>query len=81
MPAGVRFSVNGEGDASTAPDEPEGNILEEKEVTSGNWSSTVIFLADGTAREDVKMLFQIRGARPTSLQLRGLTGHVSVQTE
>jgi type II secretory pathway pseudopilin PulG len=81
LPGGVRFSVNGETDSDSPPNEPEGNLLAEKEVQAADWSSAVIFLADGTAREDVKIVFQIRGARTTSLQLRGLTGHVSAQSE
>jgi hypothetical protein len=49
-------------------------------VSSDAWATTVVFLPDGTAREDVKITFQVRGARPTALHLRGLTGNVSVQT-
>jgi len=41
----------------------------------------VTFKPDGTAAEDVKITFYVRGAKPTSLQLRGLTGNVTVQKE
>jgi len=75
---GVRFSVNG--DAPPAS-EAANDSLEEKPVTGGNWAQAVVFLPDGTAREDVKMVFQVRGCKPTSLQLRGLTGNVTVQVE
>jgi type II secretory pathway pseudopilin PulG len=80
LPGGVRFTVNGEG-AVDLPDEPGSDSLEEKPVTTANWSPAVIFLPDGTAREDVKVEFRVRGCKPTSLQLRGLTGNVSVQAE
>jgi len=81
LPSGVRFSVNGEVTAETPPDEATGDILAEKAVSTSNWSTAVIFLPDGTCREDVKILFRIRGVRPTSLQLRGLTGNVTSQVE
>jgi len=80
LPAGVRFAVNGEG-GGELPDEPTTDTLDEKPVTTANWSTAVVFLPDGTAREDVKVTFTVRGCKATSLQLRGLTGNVSVQTE
>jgi Tfp pilus assembly protein FimT len=80
LPSGVRFSVNGESVAEL-PNEPDNDIIGEKEVTTSNWSPAVIFLPDGTAREDVRIVFRVRGVRSTSLQLRGLTGNVTVQTE
>lgn len=81
LPGGVRFSVNGEA-AEDVPEEAfEGNLLEEREVANADWATGVIFQPDGTSREDIRVLFQIQGARPTVLILRGLTGHVSVHTE
>jgi Tfp pilus assembly protein FimT len=80
LPAGVRFSVNGEV-AANMPDEPTTGTLEEKVVTNTNWMPAAVFLPDGTAREDVKVTFQIRGCRPRSLQLRGLTGNVTEHQE
>jgi len=79
LPGGVRFAVNGE--AVVAPPEEKIDSLEEKPVTASNWSSAIVFLPDGTAREDVKIYFHLRGARPTVLCLRGMTGNVSVLTE
>ena len=78
LPGGVRFTVNGEAAANT-PAEPTGDSLDEKPVTASNWSTAVVFLPDGTAREDVQVQFSVRGCKPTSLQLRGLTGNVSVK--
>jgi len=81
LPSGVRFAVNGEEPPSHVPAEPTKDTLAEKPVTSANWSTAVVFLPDGTAREDVQVVFTVSGCRPVTLQLRGLTGHVSVQTE
>jgi type II secretory pathway pseudopilin PulG len=78
LPGGVRFTVNGEG-AMTEADDASNDSFEEKTVTTSNWSPAVIFLPDGTAREDVKVEFRVRGCKPASLQLRGLTGNVSAQ--
>jgi Tfp pilus assembly protein FimT len=80
LPSGVRFTINGEG-SDVLPDEVPGDVLAEKPVTTSNWSTAVIFQPDGTAREDVKVTFRVRGCRPTSIQLRGLTGDVTVQQE
>jgi len=79
LPGGVRFAVNGETPAD-ASDEVN-TSLEEKPVSGANWTPAIVFLPDGTAREDVKMTFHVRGSRAVSLQLRGMTGNVSVQTE
>jgi Tfp pilus assembly protein FimT len=46
---------------------------------SGAWSDAVVFLPDGTAREDVDVVFQVRGARATLLHLRAMTGVVTVK--
>jgi len=80
LPSGVRFTVNGDGSAPSG-DEPAPDVVTEKPVTNTNWETTIIFLPDGTAREDVRVTFHVRGARTTSIQLRGLTGNVSVHPE
>ena len=80
LPSGVCFTVNGEG--SSEPTDDGKVSSEEKPVTGGvNWSPAGVFLPDGTARDDVKVVFHVRGCKPTTLQMRGLTGNVSVQTE
>lgn len=48
--------------------------------SSGEWSSLAVFLPDGTAREDVQLLFQVKGTPRTVLQLRAMTGAVTVHT-
>ncbi len=77
LPGGVRFIVNG--DPVANPPAPP-TIKEEDRKPSGQWSTTCVFNCDGTAREDVRIVFQVRGARPMLLQLRGLTGASSATT-
>jgi len=76
LPNGVKFTVNGD---PTSPPPPEVND-NGKQQSSGRWSTAVVFLPDGTAREDVKILFQVSGAKATEVHLRGLTGSATVQT-
>jgi len=77
LPSGVRFSINGD-PSSPPPPEVADNI--KQQAASGNWTTAVVFRPDGTAREDVKILFQVSGARATMVHLRGLTGTATVQT-
>jgi prepilin-type N-terminal cleavage/methylation domain-containing protein len=44
------------------------------------YTTAAVFLPDGTARDDVKIIFQVKGARPTAIHLRAMTGFVSVKT-
>jgi len=81
LPAGVHFSVDGESSSAAADDESDSFDLEEKPVHGDNWSTTVVFMPDGSAREDVRIVFSLRGVRPTALQLRGMTGDMAVETE
>jgi prepilin-type N-terminal cleavage/methylation domain-containing protein len=48
-----------------------------KAVASGGWKSVVVFLPDGTAREDVELSFGRPGLARVTLRLRALTGSVS----
>jgi type II secretory pathway pseudopilin PulG len=78
LPSGVRFGVG-----DKAPDEPPaetGNAKEEDQPPSNNWITGVVFLPDGSAKQDVTATFRVRGARPATLMLRGLTGTVTTQT-
>jgi prepilin-type N-terminal cleavage/methylation domain-containing protein len=89
LPAGVQFSLGANGN-SNGPEAPasappsggadSNGTGEDKTKASGNWTTGAVFLPNGTARDDVKITFQVRGVRPKTLQLRGLTGTVSVQT-
>lgn len=81
LPPGVRFTLNGSPqDASSLPEEPISTTQEKVDIPPDSWVPAVVFLPDGTAREDVRILFQIRGVRPTMLYLRGLTGTASVKS-
>lgn len=75
LPSGVHFSVNGN---ASSPPPDDARVKDVKTPASGNWSAAAVFLPDGTAKQDVRILFQIKGARPAELQLRGLTGTVQV---
>jgi len=81
LPRGVRFAIGDAAAAAPATHEPDRFDLGDEPVKGGNWSTTAVFLPDGTAREDVRIRFEVPGCRPLTLQLRGLTGDVSVETE
>lgn len=49
--------------------------------SDGDYQSVVVFLPDGTAREDVEVGFRSRGTRTLILRLRGLTGAVTSHWE
>jgi type II secretory pathway pseudopilin PulG len=72
LPGGVRFALNGEAPPASSSVADQGK--DENRKPSGNWDTVCVFLFDGTAKQDVKVVFQVRGARPVMLQLRGLTG-------
>ena len=40
------------------------------DVASSEWVTQAVFLPDGTARDDVEVRFQARGARTVVLRLR-----------
>jgi prepilin-type N-terminal cleavage/methylation domain-containing protein len=42
-----------------------------------DYQTVVVYLPDGTARQDVRMMFGLQGAETIGLQLRALTGAVS----
>jgi len=79
LPGGVRFTVNGEPVKDLPEDTSPPGKEEKTNYSSIEWNTAVVFLPDGTAKEDVHILFQVRGARPTRVHLRGLTGTVSVE--
>jgi prepilin-type N-terminal cleavage/methylation domain-containing protein len=75
LPGGVNFAVGGPADsgADPQPDPPAGG------ASPDSYANPVVFLPDGSAREDAEVIFQVRGARPTAIRLRGLTGIVTVK--
>jgi prepilin-type N-terminal cleavage/methylation domain-containing protein len=81
-------SGSGSGDASETPP----LIVEEeieKEVLfklgegsgggsdSGSWSTLVVFLPDGTCREDAEIRFELGGFKPMIIKVRAMTGIVT----
>lgn len=86
LPGGVRFQTvdengNYSGDGADTSDVPwtrPDQASQEAAPAPSAYSSPVIFLPDGTAREDVAIAFVVKGARRTTLQLRGLTGSTSI---
>jgi hypothetical protein len=49
-------------------------------VVDGAWTTIAIFMPDGSAQDDVKIALQSGGGKPTTLQLRALTGIVTIKT-
>jgi prepilin-type N-terminal cleavage/methylation domain-containing protein len=87
-----RFTaLSGTGRFRVAPDQTdsgsaavvEGSLPEG--VTFGGASAAdgsgepIVFLPDGTARDDADVVFQVPGTRGTALHLRALTGAVTVR--
>jgi type II secretory pathway pseudopilin PulG len=78
LPRGMRFntadvpagSISAKGEASSLPP---------ASVPPGTWSTKAVFFPDGTAREDVEIIFGAAGTREIMLRLRALTGAVTVR--
>src|SRR5262249_11194689 len=78
LPKGLRFS---------APDVPAdsgqaapGEIsLPEDSVPPDRWSTRTVFLPDGTASQDVEIVFGASGTMGLVMRLRALTGAVTVR--
>jgi prepilin-type N-terminal cleavage/methylation domain-containing protein len=80
----------GGGDASAPAGAPDAPLVFEDSLpkgirfasadsapAAGDWSPVAVFLPDGTARNDVEILFQARYCTPILLRLRALTGGVT----
>jgi len=84
LPSGVHFTVEG-GGCGGAPPDSSNDKDDGSRSASGSWTTGVVFQPDGSAKgtsgDDIKLTFQVRGARTTALQLRGMTGNVSVQVQ
>lgn len=68
LPKGVKFSDGGLANAGDPGD-------------SGGWTTVVRLQPDGSASQDVEIVFEAPGCRPLSLKLRALTGSVSVTSQ
>lgn len=80
LPKGVSFAVGAGGAPPAVAPSNNDNSTPIGQVDPGSWSTVTVFKPDGTARDDVEIVFNVKGARPTSVQLRGLTGVVTVKT-
>jgi prepilin-type N-terminal cleavage/methylation domain-containing protein len=75
LPVGVRFIINGQPGQLPSEDEP---LAAAQAPPSGQWDTICVFEPDGTARQDVRIVFQTSGALPTQIYLRAMTGVSSV---
>jgi len=79
LPRGVTFAngPGGGGGGGGAGGANPDTVLES--VSPTQYQSIAVFLPDGTARDDVEVCFNVRGAAPAVIRLRSMTGVVSVQ--
>jgi prepilin-type N-terminal cleavage/methylation domain-containing protein len=77
LPKGLRFS---------APEAPSGSqaqgesSIPKESISPDMWSSRTVFLPDGTARQDVEIVFGASGTMGIVMKLRALTGAVTVKS-
>jgi type IV fimbrial biogenesis protein FimT len=76
LPKGVRF-VTGKSDQGGGPDPGGDTIVPAGGVDPSTWANPIVFLPDGTARDDAELTLSTRGATARVLHLRGLTGIVT----
>jgi type II secretory pathway pseudopilin PulG len=84
LPKGVGFNVStGTGGSAPPPasggaDVGLGDVLSSPPPQSPSaYTNPIVFLPNGTAREDAEIVFAVRGARSVSLSLRAMTGVVT----
>jgi len=76
LPKGLRFSAP---DAPASEGLPGESSLPVDSVSPDMWSSRTVFLPDGTASQDVEIVFGAPGTMGLVMKLRALTGAVSVR--
>src|SRR5262245_54334706 len=77
LPDGIVFT---EGNNPAAlPNEGVSTIAELGSVAPAQFKTLAVFLADGTADQDVRVTLQCRDAAPIIVYLRGLTGAVTTR--
>jgi prepilin-type N-terminal cleavage/methylation domain-containing protein len=75
---GVRFDApESWGTRDTQPGE---SAVPQGATDSSSWTTAVVFLPDGTAKENRTVRLRARGIRPLELRVRGLTGVITVHT-
>ncbi len=72
LPRGIQFTQ-----ADTASVNPYDALNPPPSSSSGAWNTVAVFLPDGTAQQDVEMVFRMPNCAPVALKLRALTGGVS----
>lgn len=86
LPKGVRFNFSKAGQdtgpdsvGGTGPASGAGTAATDQAAPTdpGSYTRVVTFQPDGTATDDVEIVFQSRGARALTMKLRGLTGTVT----
>jgi len=75
LPAGVTFAQPGGGAGSSTLE----TTLPLGSTSPQEFSKVAVFDSDGTTGEDIEILFQFRGTRPTVIHLRALTGAITVR--
>jgi Tfp pilus assembly protein FimT len=77
LPKGLRFSAP---DAAPATAQGTESSLPQDSINPEMWSSRTVFLPDGTATQDVEIVFGASGTMGLVMKLRALTGAVSVKS-
>ena len=83
LPRGIQFAVPDTTDPNTTDPsgagQPAPSAVPNSSATgSGSgWNTVAVFLPDGTAQQDVEIVFRMPNCAPVSLCLRALTGGVS----
>ena len=77
LPKNVTFNQADNPQSASTP----ASTLQTKDISTGTWTTVVTFLPDGTASQDVQMVFQTRGTKPLTLELRAFTSVVTVRKQ
>ena len=72
LPRGITFTQADLTDAN-----PYDALNPAASPSSGTWTTVAVFLPDGTAQQDVEIVFRMPNCAPVALKLRALTGGVS----
>ena len=75
LPSPIVFTMD---EGGAAPVEGESS-LPDGAVSSGQWTTTAVFMPDGTAQDDLQITLRMGSSRPITISLRSLTGAVTVQ--
>lgn len=77
VPKGVRFSTPTAVQGGERADASDDTVAPPGSTDPTAWGTVVVFLPDGTARNDAELAILTAGARPLRLRMRGLTGVVT----